>query len=172
MTSTTSTTNPAATDRKTELVFAADANEWGQIAGLEPHASYFVMRKPTTELTKEKSKEMLEEVKAFLHEHRVLSEQQMNELNARYGEPAKQRVNEIRTTLEKRFDDISREIETRIEKLETELNDRGILRTKQPTPSAATARATETPGEMPQGTPPSTSASGTTGAAKKPKRAE
>jgi len=169
MTSTTASTENPANERKTELVFAADANEWGQIAGLEPHATYFVMRKPTTELTKEKSKEMLEEVKAFLHEHRVLSEQQMNELNARYGEPAKQRINELRTTLEKRFDELSREIENRIEKLETELNDRGILRTKQPTASAATARATETPGEMPQGTPPGPSA---TGGAKKAKRSE
>lgn len=169
MTSTASTTTPPPSERKADLVFAADANEWGQITGLEPHASYFVMRKPTAELTKEKSKEMLEEVKAFLHEHRVLSEQQMNELNARYGEPAKQRINEIRTTLEKRFDEISRDIESRIEKLETELNDRGILRTKQPTPSAATARATETPGEMPQGTPPGPAANS---GAKKAKRSE
>lgn len=171
MTSTASTATPPPSERKADLVFAADANEWGQITGLEPHASYFVMRKPTAELTKEKSKEMLEEVKAFLHEHRVLSEQQMNELNARYGEPAKQRINEIRTTLEKRFDEISREIETRIEKLETELNDRGILRTKQPTSSVATANSTETPGEMPQGNGAGSDASAKA-AAKKGKKAE
>jgi len=170
MTSTASTTTES-TERKTDLVFAADANEWGQITGLEPHATYFVVRRPTTELTKEKSKEMLEEVKAFLHEHRVLSEQQMNELNARYGEPAKQRVNEIRTTLEKRFDEISREIETRIEKLETELNDRGILRTKPQPASAAAANATETPGEMPQGSTTSDASSARSGP-KKPKKSE
>lgn len=144
---TSTTTTPPTTDRKTELVFAAEANEWGQVTGLEPHATYFVMRKPTADLTKEKSKEMLEEVKAFLHEHRVLTEQQMNELNTRYGEPAKARVNEIRSTLERRFDEISREIEVRIEKLETDLNDRGFLRTK-PQPEGATS---ETPGEMPTG---------------------
>lgn len=149
MTSTTAT-NTATTDRKNEIVFASEANEWGQITGLEPRATYFVVRKPTADLTKEKSKEMLEEVKAFLHEHRVLTEKQMTELNTRYGEPAKARVNEIRSTLERRFDEISKEIETRIEKLETDLNDRGILRTK-PQPQGATS---ETPGEIPTGTPP------------------
>ncbi|MFA5861714.1 MAG: hypothetical protein WDA16_08460 [Candidatus Thermoplasmatota archaeon] len=149
MTSAASTTNPTQ-DHKNELVFASDANEWGQITGLEPRATYFVMRKPTADLTKEKSKEMLEEVKAFLHEHRVLTEKQMTELNTRYGEPAKARVNEIRSTLERRFDEISKEIENRIEKLETDLNDRGILRTKLQSAGVTS----ETPGEIPTGAAP------------------
>jgi hypothetical protein len=172
MTSTAANATPAQ-ERKSEIVFAATANEWGQITGLDPQATYFVVRKPTAELTREKSRELVEEVKAFLHEHRVLTEQQMNELNQRYGEPARARVNEVRSTLEKRFDEISREIETRLQKLEGDLNERGILRTK-PVPPAGD-HVGETAGEMPTGGnghasgdgQPKASSAGAQGASKK-----
>jgi hypothetical protein len=94
---------------------------------------------------------MVEQARAFLHEHRVLTEQQMKELNEKYGEPAKARVAEMRTVLEKRFDEISKEIETRVAKLETELNDRGFINTKKHESAASTGGAGETPGEMPTG---------------------
>lgn len=138
------------TEPKT-ILRAAETNEWGQITGLEAKAPYFVIRKPTPEYTRERSKEMVEQARAFLHEHRVLTEQQMKELNEKYGEPAKARVQEMRTVLEKRFDEISKEIETRVAKLESELNDRGFLNTKKHDATPTTGGAGETPGEMPTG---------------------
>jgi hypothetical protein len=140
MTDKSDATNPPAR----EIVRTAAANEWGQISGLEANAPYFVIRKPTPDFTREKSRELLSEARAFLHEHRVLTEQQMRELNEKYGEPAKARINEVRTTLEKRFDEIAREIETRVEKLEDDLHERGILRTR------GAGSTGETPGEMPR----------------------
>src|SRR5438874_13518230 len=101
------------------IVRAAETNEWGQITGLEAKAPYFVIRKPTPEYTRERSKELIDQARAFLHEHRVLTEQQMKELSEKYGEPAKARVNELRSVLEKRFDEISKEIEQRVAKLTT-----------------------------------------------------
>ena len=106
--------------KKNDLVLVREANEWGQISDLEKNAAYFVIRKPTRELTQAKSREFVEDVRAFLHEHRVLSEQQYNELNTRYGEPAKAKAKELRETMEKKFDEISKEFETRVEQLENE----------------------------------------------------
>lgn len=135
--------------QKTTIARQAETNEWGQISGLEAKAPYYVIRKPTPEFTRERSKEFVEQARAFLHEHRVLTEQQMKELNEKYGEPAKARVNEMRSVLEKRFDEISKEIESRVAKLESELNDRGILRNRKQ--EVATSGPGETPGELPTG---------------------
>ena len=132
----TPTPEPQPSQPKT-ILRAAETNEWGQITGLEAKAPYFVIRKPTPEFTRERSREMMEQARAFLHEHRVLTEQQMKELSEKYGEPAKARVNELRTVLEKRFDEISKEIEQRVAKLTADK------------PSATGAG--ETPGEMPTG---------------------
>ena len=139
---------------KNVLARRAEANEWGQITGLEAKAPYFVIRKPTPELARECSKEIVDQARAFLHEHRVLTEQQMKELNEKYGEPARARVNELRSVLEKRFDEISKEIEQRVSRLEGDLNDYGFLKTRKGEPAtAAHAPHTpgETPGEMPTG---------------------
>lgn len=136
-------TNSTQTPKKNELVLVKDTNEWGQITDLEKNATYFVIRKPTRELTQQKSKEFVEDVRSFLHEHRVLSEKQFEELNARYGEPAKQKAKELRETMERKFDEIAKEFETRVEQLENEINTR-LGRN-------ANANATgETPGEMPR----------------------
>jgi hypothetical protein len=70
----------------------------------------------------------------------------MRELNEKYGEPARARVQEVRSTLERRFDEIAREIETRVEKLEGELQERGFLAGGRKPP----AGQGETPGEMPR----------------------
>lgn len=141
MTSAPATTDAPKTDSKTPLWVAAEANEWGQITGLEPHAQYFVVRRPTPELTRERSKAFVEDVKSFLHEQRVLAERQAKELQEKYGEPAKARIQEFRSTLEKRFDELAKDIEARVDKLEHDLNERGILRNKP--------AKDETPGEMP-----------------------
>lgn len=147
-TESTSTTQPPA--HKPAPIAQVTANEWGQITGLEAHATYFVVRKPTPEYTREQSKRMMEDVRAFLHEQRVLAERQMKELNDKYGEPAKGRVGEIRATLEKKFDEIAKEIEARVEKIEHDLNERGILKPRNGD-APAHAPAGETPGEMPTG---------------------
>lgn len=133
------------------IMLVAESNEWGQIPNLEPHTSYFVIRKPTREMTRERAREFTNDVRAFLHEHRVLTEKQFDELNQRYGEPAKQRAKEIRETLERRFDEIAKEIEARVEKLE---KDYGFGRKEEPSSAAGDAAkpaAGETPGEMPTG---------------------
>ena len=152
---TASTTTPA----KKDLVKVVDANEWGQIADLEPRATYFVIRKPTREMTKERSQEFVADVRAFLHEHRVLTDKQVEELNTRYGEPAKQKAKELRETMEKKFDEIAKEFESRVEQLENEINTRLGRNDK--------ATATETPGEMPKGDGASSPAASTKKASKK-----
>ncbi len=129
-----STQSQTETQPRNVVVKAVEANEWGQITGLEAKAPYFIIRKPTAEYTRERSKEFVEQTRAFLHEHRVLTEQQMKELNEKYGEPAKAKVNEVRQVLEKRFDEIAKEIEARVSKLTT-----------------VNGEAGETPGEMPTG---------------------
>lgn len=159
-TSTTQTPAPA----KTELVLVKDTNEWGHITDLEKNATYFVIRKPTKELTQQKSKEFVEDVKAFLHEHRVLTDKQFEELNTRYGEPAKQKAKELRETMEKKFDEISKEFETRVEQLENEYKTRFGKKMDAP------AAATETPGEMPRGEHESASSSAAPKTAKKNKQ--
>lgn len=123
-----------------DLVLVRDTNEWGQITELEKNATYFVIRKPTKELTQQKSREFVEDVKSFLHEHRVLSEKQYNELNARYGEPAKAKAKELRETMEKKFDEISKEFEARVEQLENEYKTR-----------FGKSKDGSTPGEIPTG---------------------
>ena len=142
---------------KNDLVLVRDTNEWGQITDLEKNATYFVIRKPTKELTQQKSKEFVSDVRAFLHEHRVLTEKQFEEINTRYGEPAKARAKELRETMEKKFDEISKEFEARVEELE---------RRFVPKKDAANG---ETPGEMPRGDAPETSAASSTKTTKKPK---
>lgn len=153
---------PNAAQKKNDLVLVREANEWGQISDLEKNATYFVIRKPTRELTQAKSKEFVEDVRAFLHEHRVLSEQQYNELNARYGEPAKAKAKELRETMEKKFDEISKEFEARVEQLENEYKTR-----------FGKNKDASTPGEIPTGesssttthtsSTPKTTGSGSTG---------
>ena len=110
--------------KKNDLVLVRDTNEWGQISDLEKNATYFVIRKPTRELTQQRSRELVTDVRAFLHEHRVLTEKQFEELNQRYGEPAKTRAKELRETMEKKFDEIAKEFEARVEQLETEYRTR------------------------------------------------
>lgn len=151
---------------KTELVLVKDTNEWGQITDLEKNATYFVIRKPTKELTQQKSKEFVEDVKSFLHEHRVLTDKQFEELNNRYGEPAKQKAKELRETMEKKFDEISKEFESRVEQLENEYKTRFGKKT-----DAAPATGTvETPGEMPRGETEAAPATSATSKAKKNKQ--
>ena len=144
---TQSTTTP-----KTPPVRQLTANEAGSITGLEANVTYFVVRKPTPEYTREQTRRMVEDVRHFLHEQRVLAERQMKEFNDKYGETARGRVQEIRGTLEKRFDEISKDLEARIEKIEHDLADRGILKRKDgDAANAHPAGAGETPGEMPTG---------------------
>ena len=156
------------TAAKTPPVRQLTADDAGKIAGLEPNAAYFVVRKPTPEYTREQTRRMVEDVRHFLHEQRVLAERQMKEFNDKYGETARGRVQDIRSTLEKRFDEISRDLEARIEKIEHDLQDRGILKRKdgEAAPSHP-AGAGETPGEMPTGHhEPAPSASGAADASK------
>lgn len=135
-------THNAPQNKKNDLVLVKETNEWGQIGDLEKNATYFVIRKPTRELTQQKSREFVEDVRAFLHEHRVLSEKQYSELNARYGEPAKAKAKELREMMEKRFDEISKEFEARVEQLENEYKTRF---------GGAKNRDASTPGEIPTG---------------------
>lgn len=170
MTTESTTQQPPATNKPAPIA-QVTANEWGQITGLEAHATYFVVRKPTPEYTREQSKRMMEDVRAFLHEQRVLAERQMKELNDKYGEPAKERVADIRSTLEKRFDEIAKEIESRVEKIEHELNDRGIIKTRRPDAPVHTP-AGETPGEMPTGNHEESSPAKTGGAKRSSKKSD
>ena len=144
---------PNANAKKNDLVLIREANEWGQISDLEKNATYFVIRKPTRELTQQKSKEFVEDVRAFLHEHRVLSEKQYNELNTRYGEPAKAKAKELREMMEKRFDEIAKEFEARVEQIESEYKTRF---------GAKGNKDASTPGEIPTGESAHTESSSTT----------
>jgi len=151
--------NTTTQQKKEQLVLVKDTNEWGQLTDLEKNATYFVIRKPTRELTQQKSKEFVDDVRAFLHEHRVLSEKQFEELNTRYGEPAKARAKELRETMEKKFDELAKEFETRVEQLETEYKTRFGNKKGE-----TTTRSGETPGEMPTGESAPTTASTATSA--------
>ena len=170
MESNTTQTQP----RKNDLVLQRETNEWGQLSDLEKNASYFVIRKPTRELTQQKSKEFVEDVKAFLHEHRVLSEKQFDEINTRYGEPAKAKAKELRETMEKKFDEIAKEFETRVEQLENEYKSRFGRDAKGADAKAATEGAPgETPGELPTGESlPTSDEPKKTGAKKSAKKTE
>lgn len=142
-----STNTAQTTPKKEQLVLVRDTNEWGQITELEKNATYFVIRKPTRELTQQRSKEFVEDVKSFLHEHRVLTEKQFEEINTRYGEPAKVRAKELRETMEKKFDELAKEFEARVEQIEKEYQTRFGKKGE----TAATTTSGETPGEMPTG---------------------
>jgi DNA anti-recombination protein RmuC len=137
--------------RKNDLVLVRETNEWGQLTDLDKNATYFVIRKPTRELTQQKSREFVDDVRSFLHEHRVLSEKQFDELNTRYGEPAKAKAKELRETMEKKFDEIAKEFETRVEQIESEYKARFGRDAKTPKESSASGAPGETPGEMPTG---------------------
>lgn len=149
------------------LVLLKETNEWGQITDLDKNAQYFVIRKPTREMTREMRTQFVTDVRSFLHEHRVLSEKQMEELNTRYGEPAKAKAKELRETMEKKFDEIAKEFEVRVEQLENELNTRFGRKTE----GGATPSAGETPGEMPHGEHASTSTNEAAPASKPAKKA-
>lgn len=155
------------TTQKTPPVRQMTADASGSITGLEANVTYFVVRKPTPEYTREQTRRMVEDVRHFLHEQRVLAERQMKEFNDKYGETARGRVQEIRGTLEKRFDEIAKELETRIEKIESDLTDRGILKRKDGEANAHPHAAGETPGEMPTGhqEPTTSTSTGATSAA-------
>jgi len=136
-----------------EILFqAATANEWGQITGLEPNAAYFVVRKPTKELTREKSEELVADLRAFVQQRREVTEKQVRELNDKYGSQARQKAHELREQLEKRFDELTKEFEQRVEKIEAELGERADrLFHKNKTDGAGASAQGETPGEMPRG---------------------
>ena len=149
-------TATAATPQKEVLFQTVSANEWGQITGLEPGASYFVIRRPTKALTQEKRQQFVSDVTAFLHQQKEITEKQMRELNDKYGAPAKAKALEVREQLERRFDELTREFEARVEKLEHELGERAdrILQKTRPAtgaPGNGSGHVAETPGEMPTG---------------------
>jgi len=139
-------TQTHAPERK-PLVATKETNEWGQVTDLEPHAEYVVIRKPTAQLTKERSREMMDEVRAFLVHRNILDEEKVKDLNARYAEPAKAKLQEARAAIEKRFDDMTKDIENLVERVEKDLGERGILRKKED--EAKEGKPGETPGEMP-----------------------
>lgn len=166
-------TGTSTTQNRPTLVLVKETNEWGHLTDLEKNTTYFVIRKPTREMTREMRTQFVSDVRSFLHEHRVLSEKQVEELNTKYGEPAKAKAKELRETMEKKFDEIAKEFETRVEQLETEIQSRfGNAKGAKETKDAKTG-GPETPGEMPHGEPTEAGADRPrTGAAKKPKKAE
>lgn len=154
MTNATGTT----TTTKPRMMNAVQANEWGQITDLEPHGTYFVMRKPSVQLTKEHGKQLVEDFRTFLTDQRLVTEKQVQDFQEKYAEPAKARAKELRQTLERRFDEIAKEVESRVSKLEEEINTRApqvsqALRRKgtSESTSANASASGETPGEMPTG---------------------
>lgn len=137
----TSATSSTPTHDKT-IAKAVDANEYGQITNLEPNAAYFVIRRPTVDFTKERSRAFVTEVKDFLHEQRIVTEKQVQEFQEKYGEPAKAKAKELRQTMERRFDEIAKDVDARVAKLESEWNERAPAALKRKSDSS-------TPGEMP-----------------------
>src|SRR5581483_11105447 len=114
----------------------AEANEWGQIVNLEPHAQYFVVRRPTAQMTREMSNQMMDDLKAFVAAQREMAEKQVAE------------------QVEKRVDILTKEFESRVEKLEAELGDRApkfLRRERADEPRPAEPPAGSAPGEMPMG---------------------
>lgn len=152
MTTATATTEPAnTTTTRQTLMKAVDTNEWGQITGLEPHAAYFVMRRPTVEETKERSRQLVHDAKSFLTDQKILTEKQVQDFQEKYGEPAKVKAKELRHTIERRFDELAKEVETRIGQIEKELNERtpAALKKRKGDDAGSTTSKAETPGEMP-----------------------
>lgn len=149
---------PATTMKKTnpaDLVHQAEANEWGQIVNLEPHAQYFVVRRPTAQMTREMSNQMVEDLKVFVAQRREQAEKQVAQLNETVLPKALGAVQQAREEFEKRVDQLTKEFETRVEKLEAEFGDRApkfLRREKPDTPTNAADPATQgAPGELPLG---------------------
>jgi hypothetical protein len=174
---TSTTTSTASTANKDHFFQTVTANEWGQITGLEPNAHYVLLRRPTKEMTKEKSQQFMADVTSFLQQQRELTEKQARDLNEKYGAPAKAKAMEVREKVEKRFDELTKEFESRVEKLEHELGERAdrIFAKTKPQganggattpdasgPSPSTESRAETPGEMPSGHHEEESSEGTT----------
>lgn len=153
MTTTTATTEPANGTTRASLMKAVETNEWGQITGLEPHAAYFVMRRPTVGETKERSRQLVQDAKSFLTDQRIVTEKQVQEFQEKYGEPAKAKAKELRHTIERRFDELAKEVETRIGQIEKEFNERtpSSLKKRKEDGAASATPGAETPGEMPTG---------------------
>ncbi len=97
------------------------SDDQGQLKGLAPNADYFVIRKPAFAVPKSgKSKEMVSEIRNFVHEHKVLTQKQITELKDRFGNPT-DKAREVREKVEKKFDEVARDLETRYEKLENDI---------------------------------------------------
>ena len=139
-----------------DLVHQMEANEWGQLTGLEPHAHYYVVRRPTVQMTREMSNQMMEELKAFAQQQREFAEKQVQEINEKVLPKALATVQQAREQVEKTVDQLTKEFETRVERLEAELGDRAprFMRRKDAesaAPAGPEPTIGETPGEMPSG---------------------
>ncbi|GEM_PF-5604635 len=149
---------PTATQAKkpspADLVHQAEANEWGQIVNLEPHAQYFVVRRPTAQMTREMSNQMMDDLKAFVAAQREMAEKQVAEINEKVLPKAIDTMQQVREQVEKRVDILTKEFESRVEKLEAELGDRApkfLRRERADEPRPAEPPAGSAPGEMPMG---------------------
>jgi len=154
MSAPTATTAAPKKTTPADLVHQAEANEWGQIVNLEPHAHYFVVRRPTAQATREMSNQMLEDLKAFVAAQREVAERQVAEINEKVLPRALDTVQQVREQVEKRMDILTKEFEARVEKLEAELGDRAprfLRREKQDEARPAEPPAGSAPGEMPMG---------------------
>jgi len=153
-------TAPTATAAKktptpADMIHQAEANEWGQVTGLEPHAQYFVLRRPTAQMTREMSNQMVEDLKAFVAQQREAAEKQVASLNETVLPKALEAAQAAREAFEKRMDQLTKEFESRVEKLESELGERApkfLRREKEDTSPVASSPATQgAPGELPLG---------------------
>ncbi|MEA3199360.1 MAG: hypothetical protein QOE90_788 [Thermoplasmata archaeon] len=157
MTAPTATVPPARKTSPADLVHATEANEWGQIVNLEPHAQYFVVRRPTAQVTREVSNQMLEDLKALVAAQREVAEKQVAEINEKVLPRALDTYQKARGELEKRMDQLTREFEARVEKLEAEFGERApsFLRREKREEGTTTASgepaAGSAPGELPMG---------------------
>jgi hypothetical protein len=157
MTAPTATVPPARKTSPADLVHATEANEWGQIVNLEPHAQYFVVRRPTAQVTREVSNQMMEDLRAFVAAQREMAEKQVAEINEKVLPRALDTYQKARGELEKRMDQLTREFETRVEKLEAEFGERApsFLRREKREEGTTDANgepaAGSAPGELPMG---------------------
>lgn len=150
----TATVPPAKKSSPADLVHQAEANEWGQIVNLEPHAQYFVIRRPTAQVTREMSNQMLDDLKAFVAAQREVAEKQVAEINEKVLPKAYDTVQQVREQVEKRVDMITKEFEARVERLEAQLGDRApsfLRREKAEGAPPAEPPMGSAPGEMPMG---------------------
>jgi hypothetical protein len=157
MSAPTATTAPAKKTTPADLVHQAEANEWGQIVNLEPHAQYFIVRRPTAQMTREMSNQMLDDLKAFVAAQREVAAKQMAEINEKVLPRALDTAQQVREQVERRVDMLTREFEARVERLEAQLGDRAptFLRREKSPEGAPAARpeppAGSAPGELPMG---------------------